>query len=61
MQGWFINFINICKELKQYENKFDIAIIDSYGYSNLLAQHIYNNMNISAISLEGNLKYLTNN
>lgn len=61
MQGWFINFINICKELKHNENKFDIALIDCYGYSNLLAQHIYNNMNISAISLEGNLKYLINN
>ena len=61
MQGWFINFINMCKELKQYENKFDIALVDCYGYSNLLAQHIYNNMNISAISLEGYLKYLINN
>lgn len=61
MQGWFINFINICKEIKQYENKFDIAIVDCYGYSNLLAYYIFNNLNISTISLEGNLKYLTNN
>lgn len=55
---WFTNYISICKELKTYENKFEIALIDCYGYSNLLTFFIYNQMNISAISLENHLKDL---
>ena len=55
---WFNNFISICKEIKNLEHIFDIALIDCYGYSNLLALFIYNQLNISTISLENNLKYL---
>tara|TARA_Y100001980_G_C14541104_1_gene318992 strand:+ start:704 stop:2122 length:1419 start_codon:yes stop_codon:yes gene_type:complete len=56
--AWFNNYITICKALKNFEDKFDIALIDCYGYSNLIAYYIYNNMNKSAISLENNLKNL---
>ena len=53
---WFTNFISICKELKTYENKFDIALCDCYGLSNLIAHHIYTKHKQSAISLQRSLK-----
>ena len=58
MQPWFNNYINICRELKLIEENFEIALIDCYGYSNLVSYFIYNNMNKSAISLHNNLNFL---
>ena len=55
---WFNNYLQICKEIKNNETQFDIALVDCYGYSNLVSFFIYNNINKSAISLENNLNYL---
>ena len=58
MQPWLNNYINICKQLKEFEGKFEIALVDCYGYSNLITYYIYNNMNNSSISLHNNLNFL---
>jgi hypothetical protein len=58
---WFTNFISLCKEVKKLldnnnETKFDIALCDCYGLSNLIAHHIYTKHKRSAISLQDSLK-----
>ena len=53
---WFTNYIRLCKEVKDKENDFDIALCDCYGLSNLITNHIYTKLNKSAISLQDSLK-----
>lgn len=62
---WFTNFISLCKEVKKLhdnnnESKFDIALCDCYGLSNLIAHHIYTKHKRSAISLQDSLKFFIN-
>ena len=48
--------MRLCKEVKNVETTFDIALCDCYGLSNLIANYIYINLNKSAISLQDSLK-----